>query len=191
MADTNTIARTLHDAGLAIWFGGSLFGSAALNPSTEESMTGIDALRVSNAAWGRWTVWNGVAVAAHLVGALGVTRGNKGRIAGQQGVASVASAKTALTVAALGATAYARKLGQEIMEYEATKRQHGQAPDAEGATTPSRETPEHVAEAMRKERLVKWAVPALTGAVLVLNVHMGEQQRPSKVAKGVLRRITG
>jgi hypothetical protein len=31
-------------------------------------------------------------------------------------------------------------------------------------------------------------IPALTGAVLVVNARMGEQQRPTQVTKGVLRR---
>jgi hypothetical protein len=189
MSDTNTLSRLLHDVGLAAWFGGSLFGAAALNPATEDAASGADALRVANSAWGRWTVWNGGAIAAHLLGGMAVTWGNKSRIAGQQGVASTATLKTGLTLGALGATAYARKLGQEIMEYEATAQRLGQTPDAEGATTPAPQTPPHVAEAMRKEKLMKWVVPALTGAVLAVNVYMGEQQRPSKVAKGLVKRV--
>ena len=30
-SDDNTIARTLHDLGLASWFGGSLMGASGLN----------------------------------------------------------------------------------------------------------------------------------------------------------------
>ena len=31
MADRNTLVRTLHDVGLAAWFGGSLMGAIGLN----------------------------------------------------------------------------------------------------------------------------------------------------------------
>jgi hypothetical protein len=189
MTNTNTLARFVHDAGLAAWFGGSLFGVAALNPASEELDTPGDALRVSNSAWGRWTVWNGAAIASHLVAGGIITYGNKSRLTGQRGVASTATLKTGLTLAALGATAYARKLGQEIMDYETVQRSFGNEPAAEGATTPAPETPDHIAEAQRKEKTVKWLVPALTGALLAVNVWMGEQQRPSKVAKGVLGRV--
>src|SRR5918993_166893 len=68
----NTLARTLHDLGLAAWF------------------------------------------AAHLAGGAVLTEANKGRLAGQQGVAAAATVKTALTVAALGTTAYARLLGRKL-----------------------------------------------------------------------------
>jgi hypothetical protein len=189
MTETNTLARILHDAGLAAWFGGSLFGVAALNPATEELENPKDRLRAANSAWGRWTPYNAAGVAAHLIGGAAVTYGNKSRIAGQQGVGSVAMVKTGVTLAALAASAYTRKLGQEIMEYEAQQRQAGEEPKADGATTPAPQTPDHIAEAQRKEKIAKWAVPALTGVLIGLNVYMGEQQRPSKVAKGMLKRV--
>jgi hypothetical protein len=37
--------------------------------------------------------------------------------------------------------------------------------------------------------VLQWAVPALTGAVVVLNAVHGEQQRPSQVLPGILRRL--
>jgi hypothetical protein len=42
---------------------------------------------------------------------------------------------------------------------------------------------------MRQEKLVQWAIPALTGGMLVLNALHGEQQRPNQVASGTLQRI--
>lgn len=191
MAQTNTLARTLHDAGLAAWFGGNLFGAGALNPATEELDTPGDAIRAANSSWGRWTPINAAAIAAHLVGGAVVTLGNKGRIAGQKGVGTQTVVKTALTAAALGATAYARKLGQEVMVYETEARAHGNEPAVEGATTPVDGTPSDVADAQQKLKLLQWAVPALTGALMVVNTVMGEQQRPTAVAKGVLRRAIG
>ena len=66
---------------------------------------------MANTGWDRWTPVNAGAIAAHLVGSTGLLLGNKGRVLGQRGVASAALAKTALTGAALGVTAYSRMLG--------------------------------------------------------------------------------
>jgi hypothetical protein len=191
MPETNTLARTLHDLGLATWFGGSLFGAAALNPASEELESPKDRLHAANAGWGRWTPVNLAAIAAHLAGGAVVTWGNKARMSGQKGVARRTAVKTGLTAAALGATAYSRKLGQEVMEYETElSRGAGQGPAAEGGTTPSAQTPAHVADAQQKLKAMQWAVPALTGAVMAVNVRMGEQQRPVAIAKGVFGRLT-
>jgi hypothetical protein len=59
----------------------------------------------------------------------------------------------------------------------------------EGSTTPDPTTPEDVARAQRQLTALQWVIPALTGAVLVVNARMGEQQRPTQVTQGVLRRL--
>jgi hypothetical protein len=38
--------------------------------------------------------------------------------------------------------------------------------------------------------MLQWALPALTGALLVMNSLAGEQQRPQSVARGVVDRLT-
>jgi hypothetical protein len=38
-------------------------------------------------------------------------------------------------------------------------------------------------------QVLQWVIPALTGAVLVLNARMGEQQRPAQVTGGLLGRL--
>lgn len=190
MAKTNTLSRTLHDVGLATWFGGSLFGATALNPASHE-INPKESLRVADSAWGRWTPVNALAIGAHLLGSIAVTWGNKGRVAGQQGVASTAALKTALTAAALGATAYSRILGQKVMEYESSMASYDFGdPQAEDAVTPAPQTPEDVAVAQRQLKVLQWAIPALTGAMMVLTARMGEQQRPAAVARGFLQRLT-
>ena len=49
---------------------------------------------VANVGWDRWTPVNAAAIGAHLVGSVGQVVGNKGRIAGQEGVASMADDET-------------------------------------------------------------------------------------------------
>jgi hypothetical protein len=46
-----------------------------------------------------------------------------------------------------------------------------------------------VARSQRQLKALQWAIPALTGAVLVVNARMGEQQRPAQVALGMVQRL--
>jgi hypothetical protein len=182
MTDNDTFSRSLHDLGLAAWFGGTLANAVALNPSAAEASTPSDTGAVVNAGWDRWTPVNAAAIGAHLIGGAGLVLGNKGRVGGQRGVAGMTVAKTALTVAALGVTAYSRALGRKV---DAEPR----VPAASG-TEPTTSTPPDVAAAQRQLRLLQWAVPALTGAVVVMGAFAGEQQRPGNVLQGVVDRIT-
>ena len=191
MSQTNTLARTMHDVGLAAWFGGSLFGAVGLNGASSEVSDPTDRARVANSGWGRWTPVNAAAIAAHLLGGAQITRGNKGRLVGQQGVGTTSALKAGLTAAALGATAYSRVLGQKVMEAEAKEAQTSFGSDGlpvADATTPSAQTPEDAAQAQRQLKLLQWVIPALTGGLLVLNARMGEQQRPTEVARGIVGR---
>ncbi len=182
MASTdNTVARTLHDVGLAAWFGGSLMGATGVNGAAAVVEDPTQRLRVANTGWARWTPLNLAGIAAHLAGGAVLTGANKGRLAGQQGVATASRVKTVLTVAALGTTAYARLLGKKL-------ERAGDVP-VEGGTTPDPTTPEEVARAQRQLTALQWVIPALTGAVLVVNARMGEQQRPAQVTQGLLRRL--
>ncbi len=51
-------------------------------------------------------------------------------------------------------------------------------------------TPPDVAQAQRQLDVVQWIIPALTGAMLVLNALMGEQQRPKEVFRGIAARLS-
>ena len=94
MASTdNTVARTLHDLGLAAWFGGSLMGATGLNGAAAVVEDPTQRLRVANSGWARWTPLNLAGIAAHLAGGAVLTGANKGRLAGQQGVAATARSR--------------------------------------------------------------------------------------------------
>jgi hypothetical protein len=177
----NTVSRSLHDLGLATWFGGSLMGAVGLNGAAADVEEPRQRLRVATAGWNRWTPVNLAGIAAHVVGGAVLLGANKGRVASQQGVAQATVVKTALTGAALAATAWSRALGAKL---EAA----GEVP-VEGGTDPSGDTPEDVAKAQRQLKVLQWVIPALTGAVLVLNARMGEQQRPAQVSGGLLGRL--
>jgi hypothetical protein len=181
MTADNTVSRSLHDLGLATWFGGSLMGAVGLNGAAAEAEEPTQRLRVANAGWNRWTPVNLAGIAAHVAGGTVLLGANKGRVAGQQGVAQAIVVKTALTGAALAATAWSRALGAKLNEA-------GEVP-VEGGTDPSIDTAEDVAKAQRQLKVLQWVIPALTGAVLVLNARMGEQQRPAQVTGGLLGRL--
>lgn len=177
----NTLSRSLHDVGLSAWFGGTLANAVSLNSASSEAGDTRAAGAVANSGWDRWAPVNAAAIGAHVIGSLGQIAGNKGRLSGQQGVASMAVAKTALTAAALGVTAYSRVLGKKVSE-------HHDVP-AQDATTPAAETPEDVAKAQAQLNALQWAVPALTGALVVVSAFAGEQQRSSEASGGVVGRL--
>lgn len=177
-SSTHGFARSLHDIGIAAWFGGSLMGAIGLNGGASKAKEPSERAKIARAGWDSWTPVNAAAIGAHLLGAAVLLGANKGRVAAQQGVASTAALKTVATAGALAATAYGRKLGKEI-----------EAAPAAGSTEPSPGTPSDMADAQRKEKYVQWAIPALTGVVIAIAAKMGEQQQPSQVAKGFFERL--
>ena len=83
---------------------------------------------MANEGWDRWTPVNAAAIGAYVVGSLGQDVGNAGRIRAQQGVGTMAVVKTALSAAALGATAYSRVLGQKGSEHHDVAAESGTEP---------------------------------------------------------------
>jgi hypothetical protein len=173
----------MHDLGLAAWFGGTLANAVSLNAAAGEAGISSRTGAVVNVGWDRWTPVNAAAIGVHLVGSVGQLGGNAGRIQAQQGVGTMAVAKTALTAAALGVTAYSRVLGKKVSK-------RTDVPAASG-TDPAPTTPPEVAAAQQQLKMLQWAVPALTGALVVLSAFAGEQQRPTEVHKGVAQRLLG
>jgi hypothetical protein len=93
MSERNTLVRSLHDLGLAAWFGGSLAGAVAVNGAAADVPDPKLRLRIVNTGWARWTPVNAIAIAAHLVGGAGLLRANRGRAATQGGVGASTVAK--------------------------------------------------------------------------------------------------
>ena len=176
----NTVSRALHDVGLAAWFGGTLANATALNAAAAEADSPSKVGAVANVGWDRWTPVNAAAIGAHVLGSIGMLSSDLGRVASQQGAAKTAVIKTGLTVAALGATAYSRSLGKRVS-------QQTEVP-AESGTEPTTGTPKQVANAQRQLKVLQWVIPALTGALVVVTSHAGEQQRPENVLAGLRAR---
>jgi len=181
MAQRNTLAHFLHDAGLAAWFGGTLMGAVGVNGAAADVDDPRQRARVANAGWARWTPVNALAIGAHLYGGAQLLKANRGRVAVQQGVLANTNVKLALTAAALGATAYSRVLGKRMQAA-------GDVPVA-GGTDSLSTTPPEVAKAQRQLAALQWAIPALTGGILASSSLHEEQQRGSEVIKGTIKAL--
>ena len=178
MAERQTVIRSMHDLGLAAWFGGSLFGAVGLNGASAAVADPSDRTHVATVGWAKWAPVNAAAIAVHAVGGIALIAGNKGRVVGQSGTRGNTLVKGALTLAAMGVTAYSGSQGARLGK-------DSKAP-ANSGVDPSPETPAEQAKAMKQLKLLQWAIPVLTGTLLVLGAQQGEQQKASEVVKGLL-----
>lgn len=177
MSERNTIIRSLHDLGAAAWFGGALMGAVGVNGAAAAVREPQDRARVASVGWAKWSPVNAAAIGAHLIGGGAILAANRRRARYQAGVRANTITKIAVTGLALGATAYSGVLGAKVAQ--------GDGHAAHGATEPSPATPSDVANAQRQLRYLQWALPALTGAIVVLGSQQGEQQRPSQIITGL------
>lgn len=177
MSNRNTVVRVLHDVGAAAWFGGTLMGAVGLNGAANKISQETERAPISSIGWARWAPVNAAAIGAHLVGGAGLLLANRERAALQEGTRGNTLVKLLLTGAGVGLTAYAGTLGAVVGKA-------GSVP-AEGAVVPSSATPNDVAQAMKRLRLVQFAIPAVAGTIIALGAQQGEQQKPEEQRKGL------
>ena len=183
MSERHTVLRSMHDLGLAAWFGGSLMGAIGVNSAAARVSDSTQRLGVASTGWRRWTPVNAAAIGTHMAGAAGELVTESPRVFAQSGVARMSVVKTGLTVAALAVTGYSRMLGMKL--------EKAGDPPVAGTTEPNHETPKPVAATQRQLRVLQWAIPALTGALIVVTAFAGEQQKPGQVVRGMLNRAGG
>jgi hypothetical protein len=172
MAPRNTLSRSLHDVGLAGWFGGSLMGAIGLNGAAASARDPKERLSIAAVGWQKWTPFLLTAVGAHAVGSVGMLLGDRGRIALQKGARGPVVAKTLLTLAAAGASTWSALAGRAQADHS------GEA--VRGATEAGGWESSGLAAAQQQQKVAQWLVPALTGVLLVLAAQQGEMQRPGK-----------
>lgn len=181
MSESNTVVRSLHDLGLAAWYGGSLMGAVGLNGAAAEAKDPTDRTALSALGWARWAPVNAAAIGLHAIGGVGLIAANQRRLENQPGAKANTVTKLALTGVAVALTAYAGKLGKDVGE---------QADEgAAGATEPHPGASEKLKKAQQQLKAVQWAIPAVTGALIVLGAAQGEQQRPQSLVKQQLQRL--
>ena len=182
-SNRNTVIRSLHDVGAAAWFGGSLMGAIALNGASKDVKDPAERTKISSSGWARWAPFSAAAIGAHLVGGAGLLLAHSDRVRNQSGVGANTAVKTALTAAALGTTAYSGVLGAKLAKM-------GNDAYTESGTVPSESTPDDVAKVQQQLRILQWATPVLTGALIVLGAQQGEQQRPQERVRGWLKNVS-
>jgi hypothetical protein len=171
MVERNTMIRAANELSLAVWFGGSLMGATAIERGADAA-DGAEH-RVESAAWNAWQPIQIAAIATQLASGAALTIANRRRIVGQRGIATTSAVRTALTGAAIALTVVAARSGQKV-----AARSDGQhSGEGDGRTD------------TRRLRITQWMVPAVTGAMLVVDALMGEQQRPNQVLHGTFRRV--
>jgi hypothetical protein len=160
MKHGTTTLSVIHDVGLAAWFGGAWMGAVGLNGATIEVDDHTQRTRVANAGWFRWAPIAGSALLAHVVSAYVLGRLAPAPDSRARGSAGLRRLRTAVTLAAMMATAESGLSGQRVVR-------GGDVPVAT-ATVPIAATPPDVAAAQRRLGVVQWLVPAFTGVIFVL-----------------------
>lgn len=182
----HVLARSMHDLGLAAWFGGSLMGSVGLNGAAASLRNADERTGAATRGWTRWAPISAAAIGAHLLGAAQLLNTESGRVRRQEGVGRSSLIKTVLTVGAVATTAYSGVLNRKMAAA-------GNVPAA-GATEPGAGTPADVASAQKQLKAIQWAIPALTGALVSVTAWQSEQMRPRQQLLGsiggVLRPVT-
>jgi hypothetical protein len=181
MSEKNTLVRSLHDVGLAAWFGSSLMGAVGVNGAAAAARDPQERIRLAGVGWRKWAPYDVAAIGAHLVGGTGLLATNKARLATQPGARAVTVAKTALTGVAVGLSAYNKRLGQKVGEH--------QEEGTRGATEPAPTASRELAESQQRLQVTQWALPAVVGTLVVLGALQGEQQRPQSLVRNQLRRL--
>lgn len=181
MTSTDTLIRSLHDLGGASWFGGSLMGALGVNGASKDVTDPAERSKIASAGWARWSPVAAVSVGAHLVGGAGLLITNRDRVKTQKGAGANSAAKAIITVVALATTAYSGVLGARLSA----------APDeaASGGTVPDSRTSPKVTRIQQQLRVLQWATPVLTGALVVLGAQQGEQQKPAQLIAGRARKV--
>lgn len=180
MSQRNTVLRSMHDLGMAAWFGGTLMGVVGLNGASAKAQDSTERLRIASIGWGRWAPFQAAAIVTHAIGGVGVIVTNTGRLAVQPGARANAYVKLPLTIVAAGLSLYAGILGTRMAKHADE--------GAAGTTEPGVGSSDELASAQRQQKIVQWILPVLTGVLIVLGAQQGEQQRP---AVGWLTRLRG
>lgn len=174
----HTLARSMHDLGLAAWFGGSLMGAVGLNGAAASLRDPAERSAAATVGWSRWAPVSAAAIGAHLLGAVTLLRTERRRVRHQDGVARSSAVKTVLTAGALGATAYSGLLNRKMVAAEHIP--------VQGATEPGANTPADIAKTQQQLKPVQWLIPALTGALVGATAWQSEQMRPKQILLGSL-----
>lgn len=170
MSQRNTLVRSMHDVGLAAWFGGSLMGAVGLNGGTAAARDPKERLRLSSIGWAKWAPVQLGAMVIHGIGGLGLILGNKKRLETQPESRTNTNVKLALTGAAIATSFYSGIVGKKMAEHADE--------GGSGVTEPSATASKSLASAQKQQKVLQWLIPLFTLGMVILAAQQGEQQRP-------------
>ncbi len=177
MRKPSSTAKITHNLGLATWFGGSLFGQIALNPTVESISDERERGRVTNEGWARFNALNLPSIAATLV---------SWRLGGLRDDAELrAPGLTRLKDVLLGGAAFNGVMSAIMGARLASQAASGQVPIKSGLK-PSRNTPPEAASSQRWITLFGTGTTVLSAAVIAISGII-ESQHPKP--RGVLSKI--
>ena len=170
-------AGIAHNLGLAAWFGGTLFGQIALNPTVSSISDKSERGRVLNESWGRFNAVNSLALASTLL----AWRAGNLKDDAELRAPALARAKNLLLGGAAVNSVASGILGARI----ARQSSEGATP-VESGTEPAPETPEEAASSQRLLFFFGYGSLVLLAAVISLSALI--ETEPIK-PRGVLSRL--
>lgn len=170
-------AKIAHNLGLATWFGGSLFGQIALNPTVDSISDKSERGRVTNEGWARFNAVELPAIAATLA---------SWRLGGLRDDAELrAPGLTRLKDVLLGGAAFNGVMSGILGARLASQAASGKVPIQSGLK-PSRQTPPEAASSQRWISFFGTGATALSALVIAVSgIIETEPPKP----RGVLSRI--
>ena len=177
MKKASNAAGIAHNLGLAAWFGGTLFGHVALNPTVSSISDRRERGRVLNESWARFNAVNALAIASTLL----AWRAGGLKDDAELRAPALARAKNLL----LGGAA-TNAIASAILGARLASQARGGATPVESGTEPAPETPQEAATSQRLIGFFGSGSIALLAAVIALSGVIETQ--PIK-ARGVLSRL--
>ena len=173
-----SITRAIHDVGTAIWWGGTLMGTLAMNPAVEVLDDPEERGKMVDEGWARFQPWAAAGLLAAIIAHIKMRR-NPPRKPSQR-YKSTALLKDGLMGVAVVSSVASMALGEYAMYQE---------PDnytpIETATTPTEETPEDSAAAQQGLTVTSW-IQLLSGLGLFITgaILAAEREKQGRIVIG-------
>ncbi len=181
MSEPSNVVRIAHSLGLATWFGGSLFGQIALNPTVSRISDKRERGQVVSEAWRRYSRVNSVALATTvLTWRLGGLKADS-----ELKAPVLARVKNVLLGGALVSGILSGILGITIARQAPEEASEGGTP-VESGTRPAPETPEKAARSQHLIRLTGAAALVLVASVIAISAVI---ENSAVKSRGILSRL--
>ena len=110
------IVRAIHDLGLAVWFGGSLMGTMAMNPAVEVLDDPEERSKMVDEGWALFQPWGAAGLAAAIISHIVMRRNPPRRPSAKY--KNIARAKDALYAIAAISSVASMALGEYVVHEE-------------------------------------------------------------------------